>query len=41
MLGCARTLSEASWLGAPENLPHGSEVWHSIHIPAVAVSKEP
>ena len=39
-LGCARSLSEASCLITTEHLPHSSEVWHSIHIPAVAVSKE-
>jgi len=41
MLGCARTLSEASCLSTLEHLPHTSEFWRSIHIPAVAVSKEP
>jgi len=40
-LRCARTMSEARWLSTIEHLPHSSEVWHCIHIPAVAVSKEP
>jgi len=39
-LGCARTLSEASWLSTLDYLSHSSKVWRSIHIPAVAVSKE-
>jgi len=39
--GCARTLSDASWVSTIEHLPHSSEVWRSIHIPAVAISKEP
>jgi len=28
-LGCAKTLSEASWLSITEYLPHSSEVFHS------------
>jgi len=39
-LGCARTLSEASWLSTREYLLRSSEVWRSIRIPAVAVRKE-
>jgi len=39
-LGCARTLSEASWLSTLEHLPHSSEAWRSIHILAVAVTNE-
>jgi len=40
-LGCAKPLSETSWLSTLEYLPHSSEVWGSIHIPAVGVTKEP
>ena len=36
MLGCA--ITEASWLSTIEHLNHSSKVWHSIRIPAVAVS---
>jgi len=39
-LGCARTLSKASRVGTFDYLPHGYEVWRSIHIRVVAVSKE-
>jgi len=38
-LGCERTLSEASWFSIVEHLPH-IFLRFSIHIPAVAVSKE-
>jgi len=41
MLGCAWTLSKTGWLSILEYLPHNSEVWRLIHIPAVVVSKEP
>jgi len=41
MLGCAWTLSKTGWLSILEYLPHSSEVWRLIHIPAVVVSKEP
>jgi len=40
MLGCARTLSEANLLLTLGRLSHSSEVWRSIHISDVAVSKE-
>jgi len=40
MLGSARTLSEVSWLSTLKYLRQSSEVWRSIRIPAVAVSKE-
>jgi len=36
-----RTLSEASCLSTLEHLSNSSEVWRSIHIPNIAVSKEP
>jgi len=39
-LGCWRTLSEVSCLSTLQHLHHSYEVWHSIHIPAVAFSKE-
>jgi len=39
--GCVRTFSEASWFNTLEHLPHTSEVWRSIQIPVVVVSKEP
>jgi len=38
MLDCARTLPKPSRLSTFEHLPQF--VWHSIHTPAVAVSKE-
>ena len=37
-VGCARSLSEASWLSILEHLFRSSEVFNSL--PAVAVSKE-
>jgi len=39
-LGYAKTLSEANWLSTLEHLLHSSEIWRSIHTPAVAVSDE-
>jgi len=39
-IGCPRILSEAIGFITLEHLPHSSEVWRCIHIPAVAVGKE-
>jgi len=39
-LGCARTLSEVTWLSTLAHLPHCSEVWRSMRIPAVAVNRK-
>jgi len=39
-LGCARTLSEASWLSTFVHLPHSSEVGCFIRISVTAFSKE-
>jgi len=36
-LGCTRIISEAIWLSTLEHLLHSSEVWRSIHIPALVV----
>ena len=40
MLGCAKILSEASWVSSLGVCLNNTWVWRSIHISAVAVSKE-
>jgi len=42
VLGCARTLSKASWrlVAYSEDLPHTFEVWHSVHNAADSVIKK-
>jgi len=40
MQGCTYTLLEASWVNTP-SIFCSSEVWSSIHIQAVAISKKP